>query len=460
MKDFQSTPSSIATAQSHRIPARVVAATTACIVLLGIQALILVTSTLGTLDSSAEYSAVHTARRGLVELRKAHGDALASQRGYLLSADAQDAATFEAAIQRWQTTLRELRPLVHASTAPFSGSELAQLEAAGNDAISQMRASMSRASDADDRSGLNKTVGALADRLIARQEARIEALRKAVAHDSRVGIGIVLLTTVLTIAVLLTLHRLLKRYVAARTAAQEALQHVNQQLNAQVDERTAELSSLSQHLIRVSEDEKARIARELHDTLGSNLTAINMDLNWINKRLTDQPELRERLQRALQMLAATVELKHEVIEGLRPSHLDNLGLGFAMRTHCREFTRRSGVPCEVEIREDFDDLSPAWSIVLYRVVQEALTNVTRHARAHSVQVRLTRESDGVRLQVVDDGDGISAGAATRPSSHGLIGMRERLRQVGGTVQFSRGPGQRGTVVNAFIPNSQLTALAV
>ena len=87
------------------------------------------------------------------------------------------------------------------------------------------------------------------------------------------------------------------------------------------------------------------------------------------------PELRERLQRSLQMLAETVELKHEVIEGLRPSHLDNLGLAYAMRSHCREFTRRSGVPCEVTVEEDFDDLDPAWSIALYRIAQEALTNV-------------------------------------------------------------------------------------
>ena len=134
--------------------------------------------------------------------------------------------------------------------------------------------------------------------------------------------------------------------------------------------------------IRVSEEEKAKLARELHDTLGSNLTAINMDLNWIQRRLPEgSREVRERLQRVLQMLADTVELKHEVIEGLRPSHLDNLGLAFAMRSHCREFTRRTGLPCDIDVHEDFDDLDPAWSIAFYRIVQEALTNITKHAQA-------------------------------------------------------------------------------
>ena len=113
-----------------------------------------------------------------------------------------------------------------------------------------------------------------------------------------------------------------------RESAENALRESNQVLNEQVEQRTAELTELSQHLLRVSEEEKAKLARELHDTLGSNLTAINMDLNWIQRRLPEGTrEIKERLQRVLQMLTETVELKHEVIEGLRPSHLDNLGPG-------------------------------------------------------------------------------------------------------------------------------------
>src|SRR5690606_2227800 len=178
------------------------------------------------------------------------------------------------------------------------------------------------------------------------------------------------------------LHRLLRRYVAAPAAAENALLQANEHLNRLVEERTAELTELSQHLIRASEEEKANIARELHDTLGSNLTAINMDLNWIARRLPkDVPEVRERLQRSLQMLSETVELKHEVIEGLRPSHLDNLGLAFAIRSHCQEFSRRTGLDCDVDVEEDFDDIDPAWSIAFYRIAQEALTNILKHAQA-------------------------------------------------------------------------------
>jgi signal transduction histidine kinase len=184
-----------------------------------------------------------------------------------------------------------------------------------------------------------------------------------------------------------------------------------------------------------------------------------MDLNWIVKRLPDEPELRDRLQRALKMLTHTVEMKHELIEALRPSHLDNLGLGFAVRTHCREFTQRTGLPCEVKVEEDFDELDPAWSIALYRVMQEALTNVAQHARAHSVQVVLVREPAGLRLRVLDDGAGIPDGLSSQPSL-GLVGMRERMREVGGSVQFSSNASRAGTIVDAFVPFDRVAAQAM
>src|SRR5882757_2078655 len=107
-----------------------------------------------------------------------------------------------------------------------------------------------------------------------------------------------------------------------------------------------------------------------------------MDVSRVLKRLPEEfADLRGRLQRALNMLAATVELKRAVIEGLRPSHLDSLGIGFAVRSLCEELTERAGLPCEMKIGpdEDFEHMDPAWSIALYRIAQEALTNVTKHS---------------------------------------------------------------------------------
>lgn len=302
-------------------------------------------------------------------------------------------------------------------------------------------------------------VRGIVDRMMTEEDARIEALRREVLRDLLVAGGIALLTTVVTVAVLVGLNKLLRRYVRNQEIAENALRESNQVLNQQVEQRTAELTELSQHLLRVSEEEKAKLARELHDTLGSNLTAINMDLNWIQRRLPEGTrEVKERLQRVLQMLTETVELKHEVIEGLRPSHLDNLGLAFAMKSHCREFTRRTGLPCDVEVQEDFDDLDPGWSIAFYRIAQESLTNITKHAQASRVRIALTREQDGIRLRIVDDGLGLAEESLSKPKSHGIVGMRERMRQMGGTFQIRRPEEGTGTVVEAFIPTAKAAAL--
>ena len=296
-------------------------------------------------------------------------------------------------------------------------------------------------------------VRGIVERMTAEEDARVEALRREVLRDLWVAVGVALLTTIVTVAVLIGLNKLLQRYGREREGAERALRETNQGLNALVERRTEELTELSQHLIRVSEEEKASLARELHDTLGSNLTAINMDLNWISRRTPEASrEVRERLQRVIQLLGETVELKHEVIEGLRPSLLDNLGLAFAMQSHCKEFTRRTGIPCEIDVVEDFDDLDPAWSIALYRIVQESLTNISKHAQASRVRIELTRDAEGVRLRIADDGVGVKDETLSKPKSHGVIGMRERMRLVGGRFAITRAPGGRGTVVEAFIPS--------
>jgi signal transduction histidine kinase len=217
----------------------------------------------------------------------------------------------------------------------------------------------------------------------------------------------------------------------------------------QVHARAAELTQLSRHLIQVAEEEKAQLARELHDTFGSNLTAINMDLNWIAKRLPpERSELRERLQRALGMLSETVRSTQEVIDRLRPSQLDNLGLAVALRSHCRELAQRSACSCEFEAMEDFETLDRMHSIALYRVAQEALTNAEKHARAASIQVDLRREENGIRLRIWDDGVGLPDELNT--GSHGMAAMRERIEALGGTLTVT-GAREQGTQVVAFIP---------
>lgn len=453
-----------APANTGRVPLAVVVITLVSIALLVVNASLLVINTAGTMDSNAQYARSYEVKRSLTAFESIITSAESGQRGYLLTGQTAYLEPFFRASRSWPTEINRLRNLTVSN--PPRQSEIDALEELTAGAVRRLELTIAQTDQPGPRgnsdvAGTGRATASMdrvrevVTRLLREEDARVEALRAEVLHDMWLTLAVALFTTVMTVAVLARLHKLLRRYGAAQARAENALREANQHLNREVEERTAELTELSQHLIRVSEEEKGKLARELHDTLGSNLTAINMDLNWIAKRLPEQPELRERLQRSLHMLTETVELKHEVIEGLRPSHLDNLGLAFAMRSHCREFTRRTGLPCEVDVVEDFDEIDPELAIAFYRIAQESLTNVTKHANAKSVRLKLHREADGIRLCILDDGAGIPAGAGSKPKSHGLIGMRERMRQVGGKLEIRPNAGGRGTVVDAFIPTSSV-----
>lgn len=453
-----------APANTGRVPLAVVVITLVSIALLVVNASLLVINTAGTMESNAQYARSYEIKRSLTSFESIITSAESGQRGYLLTGQTAYLEPFFRASRGWRTEINRLRNLT--ASNPVRQGEIDALEQLTAGAVKRLELTIAQTDQPgpqgnSDVAGTGRATASMdrvrevVTRLLGEEDARVEALRAEVVHDMWLTLAVALFTTVMTVAVLVGLHKLLRRYGAAQARAENALREANQHLNREVEERTAELTELSQHLIRVSEEEKAKLARELHDTLGSNLTAINMDLNWIAKRLPEQPELRERLQRSLHMLTETVELKHEVIEGLRPSHLDNLGLAFAMRSHCREFTRRTGLPCEVEVVEDFDEIDPEIAIAFYRIAQESLTNVTKHANAKHVRLRLHREAEGIRLCILDDGAGISAGASSKPKSHGLIGMRERMRQVGGALEIRPNAGGHGTVVDAFIPTPSI-----
>jgi signal transduction histidine kinase len=451
------------------VPLAVIAAIVVSVALLLGNAGMLVINSARTVDANAQYARSFEIKRSLSSLQAALTAVESAQRGYLLTGQPSDRQAFSVAAQGWQDEIARLRHLTpnpsllrtdidrleHMATAAVGKLERSLREAevsAGNVAETSDAAKAAAARASGDLDQVRATL----EQMMATEQARVDALRLGVSRQIWLTVAVAVIATIVTVGVLVALQRLLRRYVAARAAAEKALREANEQLNREVEERTSELTDLSRHLIRVAEEEKAKLARELHDTLGSNLTAISMDLNWVAKRLPDmrsaegRDDLRDRLQRALKMLTETVELKHQVIEGLRPSHLDNLGLTFAMRTHCKEFSRLTGMPCSMEVIEDFDDLDPALSIVLYRVVQEGLTNVMKHAQAKHVHVSLRREDDGLRLRIRDDGVGLADGNATRRASHGLVGMRERVREVGGTFNVSTAEGG-GVVLEIFIP---------
>ena len=220
------------------------------------------------------------------------------------------------------------------------------------------------------------------------------------------------------------------------------------------EQRTEELTRLSHRLLTAGEEEKARIARNLHDGLGSTLTAVNLDLFWVQQRLADQPALASRLARASEVLASTVEMKRGIIHSLRPAALDNLGLSLAIESHVAEFEKTCAVAIEMDLSAELPPLTNQASIALFRIYQEALANAVHHAGASMITISLHDERGNVILRISDDGVGIGdEAAAGLPTTLGVLTMRERAAALDGTLTIDRGAGGRGTVVTASLPRA-------
>lgn len=280
--------------------------------------------------------------------------------------------------------------------------------------------------------------------LAARSGSFYEQYRRA----TLLGLGI----NFAALAVLVLFYNLIRRSFRARLHAERALQQTNDHLESLVASRTEQLSVLSRHLISVSEEEKTRLARELHDEMGANLTAIGMHLANVGEQLRhSHPEQAEILGRARVTLVQTVELKRRIIEGLRPSLLDNMGLSAALESYCEDFARTSGIACDALVEGCVDEAGPMQAIALFRITQESLNNVAKYAKARHVVVHLAREGEAYVLEISDDGIGIPPDAMRRPRSHGLLGMRERAALLGGSLRVERGVNGIGTTVQACVP---------
>jgi len=219
----------------------------------------------------------------------------------------------------------------------------------------------------------------------------------------------------------------------------------SKQEQQEVRRSRARLAELSAHTDRVKEQERTRIAREIHDELGGNLTAIKMALAMLATRLDGiDPALRERTDYLDALVDRTIDAVHRISLDLRPALLD-LGLVAALEWQVREFDKQAGIDTTFSYNQRDMGLDEDQSTALFRIAQEALTNIAKHAEASRVSVKLARLRHYVSLKITDDGRGIRQADRAKPASFGLRGMVERTRALGGTLTLSHAPGG-GTVV--------------
>ncbi len=286
------------------------------------------------------------------------------------------------------------------------------------------------------RQQLRDEFGKVLDRAAQAQQNSRNALFQSMSL-SRLAVHVLALITMLG----MVLFRRQLRLSDEQLAGERLL------LSERVKTRTAELTEMASHLVGAREDERAHIARELHDELGGVLTATKLEFARL-RRMPNLPDaVLQRIAAIDARLSEGIAVKRRVIENLRPSSLDQLGLVSAIEILCRDMAGVLGVPVRTDLSEV--NVEKSAELSLYRVAQESLTNIAKYARCTQVQVRLTQIGSRVQLTVQDDGQGFLPDRLT-PGRHGLAGMRMRLEAHGGRLIVVSAPGN-GATIKAEVP---------
>ena len=403
----------------------------------------------------------------LAQLLEQVSQAEAGQRGYLLTGDPKYLQPYQSARDRVEPLLDQFSDLFRdngqllASTAQrdamrhmrvLIGAKLAELSASLELYNSQGPAQATALVRTDLESS---TMSEIRNEAVKLRDAEQSAINAEIGRAERLRMvsralmgGVV----VLNVSLLILAATLLARQARRRAELTEQLASQNEELERAVRRRTAELTALSSHLQRLSEKEKAALARELHDELGGQLIAVKMDISWLQKHTPGaaEPDMKTRWTRVLQALDEGVDFKRRVVENLRPTLLDNMGLLPAVRWITQETCTRAGLRCVESYPEEEPQLIDDAAIMIFRLMQESLTNIVKHAQATEVHVAVTMDASDLTVTVTDNGVGIDSDRREAVGSHGLATMRHRVRSFGGSIEIGT-PAEGGTRVRARLP---------
>ncbi|WP_394787262.1 CHASE3 domain-containing protein [Rhodoferax sp.] len=417
-------------------------------------------STLDKLASMGE------ARTAIQALGRSVVDAETGQRGYLVTGRKDYREPYDAALRKIDESFKFLDD--YYSKVPPPGGLLAQLHSVTETKLSELALTIQLQEEGKEsvakeilmtdigKEQMN-TIRRLSNEMLAYESRNVVKSRADIYNTlafSRIGVAALSLISLLALFMYLRQSFLLREQ---EIALQAMLKQERDRLEVEVVQRTVQLTELAHHLQTAREDERSRLARNLHDDLGSLLTSAKLDAARIKSRLSGTaPETLELLAHLVSTLNSGIALGRRIIEDLRPSALSNLGLVATLEILSREFAEQTGV--EVHCTLAPVELQPNAELMIYRLVQEAITNITKYAKAQQVWLTLTVHDGQVDVSVRDDGVGFNT--QTKPvSAYGLVGMRYRVEAEGGILTLVSAPGQ-GTLIQAKLPASILRTAQV
>jgi signal transduction histidine kinase len=414
-------------------------------------------SYLQSVDRLDAVPAMSQARNSIQNLADGVVNAETGQRGYLVTGRKEYRVPYDEALHKISTSLAYLAPYYR--DKPEAALLLSQLQTASETKLSELALTIQMIDEGKPDAAKDIVMSGIG-------KEQMEAVRKASADllayeaayivQNRAGIydalllsriGVAGLTALGLLALFMYLRQIFL-FTQQQTELQRMLQAERDRLEAEVLERTAQLTQLAQHLQTAREDERNRLARNLHDDLGSLLTSAKLDAARIKSRLTvSAPEALDLLAHLVGTLNSGIALGRRIIEDLRPSALSNLGLVSTLEILAREFADSTEVQVHTTLAPVA--LNPAAELMVYRLVQEAITNISKYAKAQQVWIALGTHNGEVEVSVRDDGVGFDTRAKPQ-SAYGLVGMRFRVEAEGGVLSLASAPGQ-GTLIRAKLP---------
>jgi len=416
-----------------------------------------------SVDTLDELGAMATAHAGVQGLQQSILDAETGQRGYLLTGRTEHLQPYQKALADIDAAFGVLDGYYAGQPEPaavldklhtLTAAKLSQLALAIGTRAAAGSVAPGEIAPSDIGREQMTAIRTLANELLALEDRRVAAGRNDLYQTLSVGrVGVAALSAVSLLALWLYLRQTsaLKR---EQLTLKRTVQAERDRLEIEVRRRTSQLTELTHHLQTAREDERNRLARNLHDELGALLTSAKLDAARIRSRLAGTaPEALERLAHLVETLNASIALGRSIIENLRPSTLGNLGLVATLEILAREFAERSGV--EVECALEPVALDATAELMVYRLVQEAITNISKYAKARHVWLALASREGQVEVSVRDDGVGFDTTVPAR-SAYGLVGMRFRVEAEGGRLSVESAPG-RGTRLTVTLPESPTPA---
>lgn len=422
-----------------------------------------------SVDALTELGQINETRTRLDGLQETLRAAEAGQRGYLLTGKPEFLQPFDAAVNELDATfsildpyygdrperaavLGKLRTLTYARVAEMAQSirqrEEAQRGAKPGIAMPNPPSLDGRSSDVGGEQ--MRAIRAATAELLSLEDRSRTAGRSELSQTLRYNrIGVAALS-ILSLLALFLYQRQTSAHRLQQADLRRTVQAERDRLDIEVQRRTAQLTDLTQYLQNAREDERSRLARDLHDELGALLTSAKLDAARIKSRLAGtSPEALERLAHLVETLNQSIALGRSIIEDLRPSTLSNLGLLATLEIMAREFTDRSGIQVHCTLTPV--KLAAAAELTIYRLTQEAITNISKYAKANHMWLALDAQDGWVRMVLRDDGIGFNTQGASR-SAYGLVGMRFRVEAAGGKLVVISQPGH-GTQIIATLPES-------